>query len=213
MNRDGFLRRVYAELEPADQARLVIEALAREDRSEADRIAATVPRSTWSGPVASYEAVWRDAEDIRLAAIVVAATAGRSLAIFDTALHVARFQAARMSDVASFEVFKAAEQGELPDDQIEAMLVQAHEAAMQESEGLLGKLEQWRTEALQELAAYWRAFDSYCRERLRLDPETVERAFLPPGLRRPVEIEGVEPTPDELAVALTTLGGPDLGSD
>jgi hypothetical protein len=204
---NGSIRRLYAELEPADQARLVIEALAREDDSEADRIAATVPRSTWSAPVDSFDAVLRDAKQVQFASIVAASTVGRAFAIFDMVLYIGRFQAGRLADVASFEVYKAATQGKTPQDQIEQMLEQASEAAAESSESLLAKVEEWRTEALRELAAFWRAFDTYCRERMGLDPETVERAFLPPGLRRPEAIDGVEPNPDEVAAAVAALSG------
>jgi hypothetical protein len=210
---NGSIRRLYAELEPADQARLVIEALAREDDSEADRIAATVPRTTWSAPVDSFDAVLRDAKAVQLAATFTAATAGRAFAIFDMVLYIGRFQAGRLADVASFEVYKVARQGETPGDQIEGMMEQAFDAAIEESESILAKVEDRRTEALRELAAFWRAFDTYCRERIGLDPETVERAFLPPGLRRPEAIEGVEPNPDEVAAAVATLSGADLGPD
>jgi hypothetical protein len=205
VNRNGSLRRLYAELEPNDQARLVIEALARDDRSEADRIAAAVPRCAWWAPVGSFEAVLTEAREVSSAAILAAATVGRSFAIADTLLEIGRFQAGRLADVASFEVYKAATQDETADVQLDGMLEQAHQAAAEESESLLSTVEEWRTEALGELAAFWRAFDAYCRERIGMNPETVEDAFLPPGLRRPEAIKGVEPNPDDVAAATAAL--------
>jgi len=201
---NGSLQRVYAELEPGDQARLVIEALARDDHPEADRIAATVSRCVWSAPVGSFEAVLTEAREVSSAAIVVAATAGRAFAIFDLLLDVGRFEAGRLADVASFEVYKAAE-GKAARGQMNQMLGEAFDAVIEESESLYSRIEERRTEALRELAAFWHAFDIHCRERMGLDPETVERAFLPPGLRRPDAIEGAEPDPDEVAAAVAAL--------
>lgn len=182
LNANGLARR-YDRLTPDERARAALEASARGDFEERDRLIDSCPRHTYSEP----DAAFMDRLD-----------ASRDLAVIVALELSARLAQARMLDasaesatrcvVLGAQAMREASDGEPVDDADLA-------AAVEEPIGRgFGEL---RAVLVEAAAAVYAAFAAVCRQRLGVEPETVLLAHIgPPHVER-LGLEILQGTPPD----------------
>jgi hypothetical protein len=184
VNQNGIVHR-YGRLEPEERFRAALAAAARDDDQEYDRLWETCPMRHYSMTDAAFTDRWRASSHLALAVAVDLGPRLANLRMLAAVRETLPHAIALGVDVG------VPDPGELEPEDVERIIEKTLGRAFD------GAQEHIRSQA----AAVYEAFCRVCREELRVEAETVLRAFLGPlhhdalGLD---QLDGAEPDEDAL---------------
>jgi hypothetical protein len=185
VKQNGIVHR-YDRLEPEERFRAALEAAARDDDREYDRLWDTCPMRRYSMTDAAFTDRWRASSHL---AIAVAVDLGPRLANLRM---LAAVRETLPHAVALGVDVGVEDPGQLGPEDVSRIVDETFGRAFDQAEGHI------RSQA----AAVYEAFALTCREEMGVEPETVLRAYLGPlhhetlGL---AQLEGAKPDPEALA--------------
>jgi len=225
--RKDKLGEFYDRFDPDERFRLVLEAAARGDEEEIERLRETCPRETYTASDIAYTDQISGSLKITMMLCQVLApslTEIRTLAAFrevlshtfDHCINTVRLAYLRAHERGVSCAWKAAgkkgdppirlrkEEAQEEDDPVmEAELGDLHVVTGHLREAiagfLLNELEGQERRAVSEALTIWEAFTTFCNEQLHLEPETLLQAWFKPMLHEIEELENL-PEPPEVDV-------------
>lgn len=210
MSGDG-LARLYDRLTPEERFRLSLEAGARRDHDERERLVMACPKKTYRMPDVAFMDRGQVSERIAVAALLDLLPRLAKVAMLESTLEIARFLVGCMVDAVVSAWHRgfsegcdhawkvAGKEGQSPRGDKDLEKLAAEVEAELKSRFAFALLEETQRTMAAEAKAVWEAFTACCREDMGLEPETVVRATvgsLPDGLER---LTGVEVDPERLA--------------
>lgn len=211
------LARHYDKFKPDERFRLVIEALARGDEQEADRLAAACPRKIYREVDAEYgERVRVSSEIISAVVLDLGPRLGklRMIEAFREFLPVFLGRGVDVAAMAWLDGYREGKNGRRKRDEdiVEAGIEKALNDAEQATKRIPEVLEKLRDDVAAEIKAIWEGFSRFSKRELRLEPETVVSAWFAPALVHLHEVrdalDGVQPAPtfaEEYDASLTRI--------
>jgi hypothetical protein len=196
------LARHYDRLEPDERFRLVVEAVARGDEQEADRLAAACPRKVYRVIDAEYGDRIRVSSEIVSAVVLDLGPRLGKLRMIEAFREFLPLFLGRGMDVAAMAWLDGYTEGKngrrkRDDEIVEAGIEKAINDAKQATETVLEVLEKLRNDVAVEIKAIWEGFSRFSKRELRLEPETVVSAWFQPALAHLHEVrdtlDGVQP--------------------
>jgi len=178
--------RHYDKLKPDERFRLVIEALARDDEQEADRLAAACPRKVYSEIDARYGERIRVSSEIVSAVILDLAPRLGKLRMIEAFREFLPLFLWRGMDVAAMAWLDGYAEGKngrrKRDDKIvEAGFQKALNDAELATKRVAEVMEELRNAAAAEIKAIWEGFTRFSKRELRLEPEIVVSSWFAPA--------------------------------
>ena len=223
--RKDKLGEFYDRFDPDERFRLVLEAAARKDEEDIERLRDTCPRAEYTANDIAYSDRISGSTKMTMMLCQVLApslTKLRTLAAcrkvlsyaFDQYINKARLAYVRGHETGVSRAWKAA--GKKGDPPIRLWKGTAQDNAAMEAElgdlhlitghlrkaiaGFLqNELEGKERRAASEVLTIWEAFTTFCNEQLQLEPETLLQAWFEPTLHEIEELENL-PEPPEVDV-------------
>lgn len=206
------IAKLYPKLAPGERFRLALEALARGDREEADRLAETCPRKIYSMPDTNFTNLLEASRYLVLGFSLLWLDALRRYQMLEVAAEIC-FEAISLFAVGyalgANNTWKRAKRKGIPFN------VEGREPTREELRefGLAvaadifpGEVSKTLRELTDELKTLWQGFAAFCREKA-LDPEKLLLAWWPPVLDQVREkrelLEALAPAEDVEAAQRT----------
>jgi hypothetical protein len=224
VNTDAVARH-YDKLSPDERFRLAIEALARGDAQEADRLAAACPRKVYREIDAQYGQRVRVSSEIVSAVVLdLAPRLGklRMIEAFRDFLPVFLGRGMDVAAMAWLDGYREGKHGRRKRDNkiVEAGIEKAINDAELATKRVPEVLEEIRSAVAAEIKGIWEAFSQFSKRELRLGPETVVSAWFEPALAHLHAVrdalDGVQPAPafvEEYDASLTKTWRRLIGHD
>jgi hypothetical protein len=171
------LARHYDRLEPDERFRLVVEAVARGDEQEADRLAAACPRKVYRVIDAEYGDRIRVSSEIVSGVVLDLGPRLGKLRMIEAFREFLPLFLGRGMDVAAMAWLDGYTEGKngrrkRDDEIVEAGIEKAINDAKQATETVLEVLEKLRNDVAAEIKAIWEGFSRFSKRELRLEPES-----------------------------------------
>jgi hypothetical protein len=219
--RKDKLGEFYDRFDPDERFRLVLEAAARGDEEEIERLRDTCPRVKYTAIDIAYSD--RISGSLKMTMLLCqllapSLTKIRTLAAFrkvlsyafDHCINTARLAYVRGHERGASRTWKAAGKKGFPPKRLWKEAAQDNAAMEAElgdllvitgylREDLQNELEGQERRAVSEALTIWEAFTTFCNEQLQLEPETLLQAWFEPMLRELEELENL-PEPPEVDV-------------
>jgi hypothetical protein len=179
--------RHYDKLKPDERFRLAIEALARGDDQEADRLATTCPRKVYRMNDVEYGDRVRVSSEIVSAVLLDLAPRLGKLRMIEAFREFLPLFLGRGMDVAAMAWLDGYTEGKngrrkRDDEIVEAGIKKALKDAELATKRIPEVLDEIRNAVAAEIKGIWEAFSRFSKRELRLEPDTVVSAWFAPAL-------------------------------
>ncbi len=185
MSKSNGLGKLYDRLTPEERFRLDVEAMARGDAAESERLTSTCPRRTYTMTDVGFSGRWDGAIQLTMAALMDLRQNIAKLRMIDAFRAVLPYSEQLAQNGAVEAYFESSASGP-EDDSSEAEVaedLERIEARIEEDGRFIPELlERLERELAAEGLAVWEAFSLFCEEEMEIVPEKLLRATFSPAL-------------------------------
>jgi hypothetical protein len=181
MSKSNGVGKLYDRLTPEERFRLDVEAMARGDAAESERLTSTCPRGTYTMTDVGFSGRWDGAIQLTMAALMDLRQSTAKLRMIDAFRAVLPYSE-QLAQHSAAEAYLDGRRSRADTRKVDEDLERIEARIEEDGRFIPELLERLERELAAEGLAVWEAYSLFCEEEMEIAPEKLLRATFPPAL-------------------------------